>query len=94
MEFFSVSFQSAAARSRAKGIAGLQAAPRIANLDRLAEMPCGWSDSSYELREGLEVIEQDDDMLYQFWELSGGRATAFGYTRPSVALRVTDTSAT
>ena len=30
----------------------------------------GWFDSSLDLAQGLEVMEQDDDALYQLWELS------------------------
>ena len=26
---------------------------------------CGWFDSSFELAKGLEISEQDDDLLYQ-----------------------------
>lgn len=31
---------------------------------------CGWYDSSFDLATGLEVSEQDNDTLYQLWELS------------------------
>ena len=31
---------------------------------------CGWYDSSFDLSAGLEVSEQDNDTLYQLWELS------------------------
>lgn len=31
---------------------------------------CGWYDSSFDLTQGLEVVEQDCDTLYQLWELS------------------------
>ena len=31
---------------------------------------CGWYDSSFDLSTGLEVSEQDNDTLYQLWELS------------------------
>jgi len=31
---------------------------------------CGWYDSSFDLAQGLEVSEQDNDTLYQLWELS------------------------
>lgn len=31
---------------------------------------CGWYDSSFDLANGLEVSEQDNDTLYQLWELS------------------------
>jgi hypothetical protein len=29
---------------------------------------CGWYDSSFELASGLEISEQDDDLLYQLCE--------------------------
>ena len=32
----------------------------------------GWYDSSFDLATGLEVSEQDNDTLYQLWELSQG----------------------
>lgn len=32
--------------------------------------PCGWFDSSFDLAQGLQVVEQDNDTLYQLWELS------------------------
>lgn len=31
---------------------------------------CGWYDSSFDLARGLEIVEQDDDALYQLWALS------------------------
>lgn len=31
---------------------------------------CGWYDSSFDLAQGLEVVEQNCDTLYQLWELS------------------------
>jgi hypothetical protein len=31
---------------------------------------CGWYDSSFDLARGLEVSEEDNDTLYQLWELS------------------------
>ncbi|HEY8875921.1 MAG TPA: hypothetical protein VIN03_00065 [Roseateles sp.] len=31
---------------------------------------CGWYDSSFDLARGLEVSEDDNDTLYQLWELS------------------------
>lgn len=33
---------------------------------------CGWYDSSFELSQGLEITEHDNDTLYQLWELSQG----------------------
>ena len=30
----------------------------------------GWYDSSLDLAQGLEVVEQDNDTVYQLWELS------------------------
>lgn len=32
--------------------------------------PCGWYDSSFDLARGLEVSEEDNDTLYQLWNLS------------------------
>ncbi len=34
------------------------------------KVDCGWYDSSFDLARGLEIVEQDDDALYQLWELS------------------------
>jgi|GEM_PF-6733990 len=31
---------------------------------------CGWFDSSLDLAKGLDVTEQDNDTMYQLWELS------------------------
>lgn len=31
----------------------------------VAPESCGWFDSSFELAAGLEISEQDDDLLYQ-----------------------------
>jgi hypothetical protein len=33
---------------------------------------CGWYESSFDLQEGLEVCEFEDESLYQLWELSVG----------------------
>ena len=30
----------------------------------------GWYDSSFDLAQGLDVVEQDDDALYQLWALA------------------------
>lgn len=38
--------------------------------DDIKPEKCGWFDSSFDLATGLEVSEQDNDTLYQFWELS------------------------
>jgi len=35
----------------------------------LETKPCGWFDSSFELAAGLEISEQEDDLLYQLCEL-------------------------
>lgn len=32
----------------------------------------GWFDSSMDLAQGLEVVEQDNDTLYQLWQLARG----------------------
>lgn len=34
------------------------------------KIDCGWYDSSFDLAQGLEVVEQDCKTLYQLWELS------------------------
>jgi hypothetical protein len=34
------------------------------------KLDCGWYDSSFELSQGLEVSEQDNDAIYQLWQLS------------------------
>jgi hypothetical protein len=45
--------------------------PALASLSGAGrKVDCGWYDSSFELARGLEVVEQDDDALYQLWELS------------------------
>lgn len=65
MDFFSSSLPS------------LLAPKHSANPQARARKPdagqCGWYDSSFELREGLEVIEQQDDDLYQLWQLASPR---------------------
>lgn len=38
--------------------------------DSARKMACGWYDSSLDLAQGLEIVEQDDDALYQLWQLS------------------------
>ncbi|NCT85308.1 MAG: hypothetical protein GXC94_19325 [Comamonadaceae bacterium] len=38
--------------------------------DACAPELCGWFDSSFDLAQGLQVVEQDDDALYQLWKLS------------------------
>ena len=48
-----------------------QAALRCVNSSAAAsKKDCGWYDSSFDLAQGLEVVEQDCDTLYQLWELS------------------------
>ena len=49
-----------AAMARPRGVVVAGAKPEI----------CGWYDSSFDLARGLEVSEQDNDTLYQLWELS------------------------
>lgn len=34
------------------------------------KVDCGWYDSSFDLARGLEIVEQDDDALYQLWALA------------------------
>ncbi|MFG6485543.1 hypothetical protein ACG04R_02605 [Roseateles sp. BYS78W] len=37
---------------------------------RAGKLDCGWYDSSFDLAHGLDVHEDDNDTLYQLWELS------------------------
>lgn len=34
------------------------------------KLDCGWYDSSFDLARGLEVTEEDNDTIYQLWDLS------------------------
>jgi len=46
---------------------GAQSQPRVP----AARKPdCGWYDSSLDLAQGLDIVEQDNDALYQLWELA------------------------
>ena len=67
MQFFNSS-QSPWSNSKLP-LAG-QPRPRMASNGANRKMDCGWYDSSFDLAEGLEVSEQDNDTLYQLWELS------------------------
>ncbi|MGQ3052227.1 MAG: hypothetical protein ACT6S0_10625 [Roseateles sp.] len=69
MQFFSSSQQAWSTaklpmtqvqRPRANGGNGVNAKAEVG----------GWFDSSFDLATGLEVSEQDNDTLYQLWELS------------------------
>lgn len=54
------------------GVTPSQAAlprPRDTAVTRLPDL-CGWYDSSFDLAQGLHVVEQDNDILFQLWELS------------------------
>ncbi len=68
MKFFNSSFMPSlqpASNDQAGGSGlGYQHRPDPAN--------CGWYDSSFELRDGLEVIERHDDTLFQLWQLAAG----------------------
>ena len=48
----------------------MQARPAAMGMSAPKPEVCGWYDSSYDLSMGLEVSEQDNDTLYQLWELS------------------------
>jgi len=49
------------------------AAPRLhSGFGSRKPEPYGWYDSSLDLAQGLEIVEQDNDTLYQLWELSQG----------------------
>lgn len=37
---------------------------------RGSKIDCGWYDSSFDLARGLEVSEEDNDTLFQLWDLS------------------------
>lgn len=64
MQFFNSSQFSWAS---AKPAPGAQPQARAAT----ARKPdCGWYDSSLDLAQGLDVTEQDNDAMYQLWELS------------------------
>ena len=46
-------------------------APRVSSgAARMGKLDCGWYDSSFDLARGLEVHEDDNDTLYQLWDLS------------------------
>jgi len=44
--------------------------PPQARMPGARKPDCGWYDSSLDLAQGLEVVEQDNDTLYQRWELA------------------------
>lgn len=50
-----------AGRTRPRGLPGTGAARKL---------DCGWYDSSMDLAQGLEITEEDNDALYQLWQLS------------------------
>ena len=64
MQFFSPS-QPAWSTSKLPTAAQLQRAG-----DSAKPEICGWYDSSFDLATGLEVSEEDNDTLYQLWDLS------------------------
>lgn len=66
MQFFHSSQQP---WSPSKSPAAMPAPPRVAAPGVKPEL-CGWYDSSFDLARGLEVSEEDNDTLYQLWELS------------------------
>ena len=49
-------------------VAGRTQAP--AAIAAARKMDCGWYDSSFDLARGLDIVEQDDDALYQLWTLA------------------------
>ena len=70
MQFFSSS-QPAWSTSKLPVPIVLQATARPRGLGSNGKPEiCGWYDSSFDLSTGLEVSEQDNDTLYQLWELS------------------------
>lgn len=60
MQFFSSS-QFPWCNSKLPPAAGVRATAGVAGT---------WHDSSFDLAKGLEVSEEDNDTLYQLWELS------------------------
>ncbi|MDG0834253.1 hypothetical protein [Roseateles saccharophilus] len=48
----------------------LGSAQRLAGSTGSRKIDCSWYDSSFDLAQGLEVAEHDNDTLYQLWELS------------------------
>jgi hypothetical protein len=48
----------------------LPAAPRAPQPPANRKVDCGWYDSSFDLTRGLEIVEDDDDALYQLWALA------------------------
>ena len=66
MQFFS-SLQSSKSNAKLPNGAPLRCVNSAVSARKL---DCGWYDSSFDLSEGLEVIEQDNDTMYQLWELS------------------------
>ncbi|MDR7335715.1 hypothetical protein [Roseateles asaccharophilus] len=69
MQFFSSS-QQPWSNSKPAVFAPVRQRPLIAGVAK-PEI-CGWYDSSFELSQGLEITEHDNDTLYQLWELSQG----------------------
>ena len=64
---------SAAASSFSWSPAALQPAGLAGAASRSGagrKIDCGWYDSSFDLARGLEIVEQDDDALYQLWALA------------------------
>lgn len=51
-------------------VPSLRALPQPPQLHSAPLDVCGWFDSSFDLAQGLEVAEQDDETLYQLWALS------------------------
>jgi hypothetical protein len=70
MQFFSSSQQSwSTSKLPVPIVLQAPARPRGMGSNGKPEI-CGWYDSSFDLSTGLEVSEQDNDTLYQLWELS------------------------
>jgi hypothetical protein len=47
-----------------------QGVPPQARTPGARKPDCGWYDSSLDLAQGLDIVEQDNDALYQLWELA------------------------
>lgn len=52
------------------GLGATRHPPAPVALASAHKMDCGWYDSSYDLTRGLDIVEQDDDALYQLWTLA------------------------
>ncbi|RZL28900.1 MAG: hypothetical protein EOP35_25695 [Rubrivivax sp.] len=68
MQFFSV-LQQARSAPKPAVIEPVEPPPVEAQAPELKPESCGWYDSSFDLAAGLEISEQDDDLLYQLCQV-------------------------